>query len=137
MANATAVDNIRGITPQLAEKLKEQKILNTDQLLKAGCTPEGRKALAKLIGAEPNALLEILNRADLDRIAGIGPAYANLLEEVGVDTVKELSKRVPANLHNKMAEVNTVKKITTHPPTLQQVEAWVAEAKNLPVLLEY
>ncbi len=137
MANATSVDKIRGISVTLAEKLKEQKILNTDQLLTAGCTPEGRKALAKLVGTEPGELLELLNRADLDRVAGIGPAYANLLEEVGVDTVKELSKRVPANLHHRMEEVNTIKKITQHPPTLAQVEAWVAEAKSLPVLLEY
>ncbi len=137
MANATSVEKIRGITAELAAKLKEQKILNTEQLLEAGCTPDGRKALAKLVGADPKELLELLNRADLDRIAGIGPAYANLLEEVGVDTVKELSKRVPANLHDRRAEVNTTKKITTHPPTLQQVEAWVAEAKSLPALLEY
>jgi len=137
MANATSVDKIRGIAPNLVERLKEQKIVNADQLLKAGCSPEGRKTLAKLVGVEPNQLLEILNRADLDRIKGIGPAFANLLEEVGVDTVKELSKRVPANLQNKMVEVNTAKKITHHPPTLQQVEAWVEEAKRLPVLLEY
>jgi predicted flap endonuclease-1-like 5' DNA nuclease len=137
MANATSVDKIRGITAELVAKLKEQKILNSEQLLNAGCTPERRKALAKLVGADPKDLLELLNRADLDRIKGIGPAYANLLEEVGVDTVKELSKRIPANLRTRMVELNTTKKISARPPTLQQVEAWVAEAKSLPVLLEY
>ncbi len=137
MANAEAVDKIRGITPEVASKLKESKILNTEQLLKAGNSPEARKGLAKQVGVDPRMLLELLNRADLDRVAGIGGAYANLLEEAGVDTVKELSKRTPANLHAKLVEINTAKKITTHPPTLQQVETWVKEAKALPVILEY
>ncbi len=137
MANAESVDKIRGITPDLAAKLKESKILNTEQLLKAGNTPEARKGLAKKVGADQKVLLELLNRADLDRVSGIGAAYANLLEEAGVDTVHELSKRTPANLHAKLIEINTAKKITTHPPTEQQVEAWVKEAKGLPVILEY
>src|SRR5512135_1023540 len=125
MANAEPVDKIRGITADLAAKLKESKILNTEQLLKAGSTPDARKGLAKQLGTDQKMLLELLNRADLDRVAGIGAAYANLLEEAGVDTVKELSKRTPANLHAKLIEINTTKKITTHPPTLQQVETWV------------
>ena len=137
MANKTSVDKIRGISVELAAKLKEQKILDSEKLLSAGCSPNDRKALAKLIGTTPKELLELLNRADLDRVAGIGVAYANLLEEAGVDSVKELAKRVPAHLYAKILEINTLKKITTHPPTAQQVEAWVAEAKSLPVLLEY
>jgi predicted flap endonuclease-1-like 5' DNA nuclease len=137
MANVTAVEKIRGIPAELAAKLKENHIVNAEQLLKAGCTVEGRKELAKKMEADPKLLLELLNRADLDRVAGIGAAYANLLEEAGVDTVKELSKRVAANLHAKMVEINTQKKITTHPPTPEQVEAWVTEAKRLPVMLEY
>jgi len=137
MANPTSVGKIRGITPELAVKLKQHRFINTEQLLRAGCTPEARNGLAKLVDIDPKELLELLNRADLDRVGGIGAAYANLLEETGVDTVKELSKRVPVNLHAKLVEINTAKKITSHPPTLQQVEAWVMEAKRLPLLLEY
>ncbi len=137
MANVEPVDKIRGITPETAAKLKTFSILNSEQLLQAGHTPDARKALAKQIGVDPKALMELLNRADLDRVAGIGAAYANLLEEAGVDTVKELSKRTPENLHAKLVEVNAAQKITNHPPTLQQVETWVKEAKGLPILLEY
>ncbi len=137
MANVESVDKIRGITQAVATKLKENKILNTEQLLKAGSTPEARKGLAKQVGVDQKGLMDLLNRADLDRVSGIGGAYANLLEEAGVDTVKELSKRTPSSLHTKLVEINTAKKITTHPPTLQQVETWVKEAKGLPVILEY
>jgi hypothetical protein len=89
------------------------------------------------LGEPEKALLEMLNRADLDRVAGIGAAYSNLLEEAGVDTVKELSKRVAANLHAKLIEINTEKKVTLHPPTLAMVEAWVKDAKELPAVIEY
>ncbi len=137
MANVETVEKIRGISPETAAKLKELSILNSQQLLEAGNTSDRRKALAKQAGVDQKVLLELLNRADLDRVAGIGAAYANLLEESGVDTVKELSKRTPENLHAKLVETNTAKKITNHPPTAQQVESWVKEAKNLPILLEY
>lgn len=136
MAHIESVDKIRGISTSVAAKLKEQNILNTEQLLKAGATPAARSALAKSVGCDPKDMTELLNRADLDRLNGIGAAYANLLEEAGVDTVKELSKRVSANLHAKLLEINTAKKITTHPPSLSQVEGWVAEAKTLPILLQ-
>ncbi len=137
MAVATPVDKIRGMPAELAGKLKEHKILNANQLLEAGCTPEDRKRLSTLLGVETKELLEFLNRADLDRVEGIGAAYANLLEEAGVDTVKELAKRVPEHLHAKLTEINDEKKVTTHPPTLAMVEEWVKEARMLPVMLEY
>ncbi len=137
MPTATPVGKIRGISAELEAKLKEQKILNADHLLKAGCDPHARKGLAELIGADTKLLLELVNRADLDRVAGIGAAYSDLLENAGVDTVKELSKRIPANLHAKLLEINGKMKLTNHPPTLEKVQAWVEAAKALPHLLEY
>lgn len=133
----TPVDKIRGMQPELAAKLKEQKILNVKHLLKVGCSPEGRKTLAAQMGVDVKQLLELLNRADLDRVAGIGAAYSNLLEEAGVDTVKELAKRVPAHLHAKLLEINAEKKLTSHPPRLEMVERWVKAAQELPTILEY
>ena len=137
MPVATRVEKIRGMSPELAEKLKEHKIINSNQLLKAGCSVEGRKNLAKLIGTEPKALLEMLNRADLDRINGIGAVFADLLEQAGVDTVKELSKRVPSHLHEMLITINFSKQLTRHPPKLEQVTAWVEQAKALPPIIEY
>lgn len=137
MANATPISKIRGMSANMAEKLKGHEITNSEMFLHAGGSPEARRELAKKLGSTEKDLLELLNRADLDRVAGIGAAYANLLEEAGVDTVKELSKRVAENLYKKIGEINTAKKITTHPPTMQMVEGWVKEAKALPVVLEY
>jgi hypothetical protein len=47
-----------------------------------------------------------VNFADLYRIKGVASEYSQLLEVAGVDTVVELSNRVPANLHKKLVETN-------------------------------
>jgi len=54
-----------------------------------------------------------------------------------VDTVKELATRRPDNLHAKIDETNDQKKLTQRPPTLDQVEDWVDQAKTLPKVLRY
>jgi hypothetical protein len=44
------------------------------------------------------------------RIKGVGQDYSDLLEETGVDTIVEISKRIPDNLNSKLLEVNKKKK---------------------------
>jgi len=102
----------------------------------AGKSPAGRKELAARVGVDQKELLEVLNRADLARVQGIGEVYSNLLENAGVDTVAELAKRVPANLHAKLAE-QAQKGDARRAPTLSQVEDWVKQAKELGRGIEY
>ncbi len=130
------VHEIRGIQATTAEKLVAAGITTSDALLEAGKTPAGRKELAEKIGADPKEILELVNRADLARIRGIGEVYSNLLENAGVDTVAELARRVPANLHAKLVE-QTLAGDARRAPTLAQVEDWVRQAKELGRIVEY
>lgn len=75
--------------------------------------------------------------ADLMRIKGVGEEYSELLEAAGVDTVKELKHRVPANLTAKMAEVNALKHLVRQVPSEAMVARWIEEAKQLPAVLTY
>ncbi len=59
------------------------------------------------------------------------------MEKVGVDTVPELARRKPENLHAKAVEVNEEKKLVRQVPSLQKVESWVAEAKELDRVVQY
>jgi len=131
------IEEIEGIGPQYGKKLVEAGIKTTDDLLKAGGSKEGRKTLAEKTGIPEPLILEWVNLADLFRIKGIGEEYSDLLEEVGVDTVAELARRDPANLHAKILEVNKEKKLVRRPPTLNQVTDWVKQAKKLPKKVEY
>jgi predicted flap endonuclease-1-like 5' DNA nuclease len=131
------VKSVRGMPSEVEAKLKAAGILNIDQFLQAGCDPASRKTLAAKVGIDAQELLELLDRADLARIKGIGTVFADLLEQAGVDTVKELAARVPENLHGKLEQVYGEKKLAHRVPTLDQVKAWVTEAKELPKILTY
>ena len=130
------VPAIRGIQMSTAEKLEAEGIKTSEQLLEQGRTPVGRKELAAKIGADAKEILELVNRADLARIRGIGEVYCNLLEQAGVDTVVELAKRAPANLFAKLTEQAQTGD-ARRAPTLTQVEDWVTQAKALGRGVEY
>jgi len=131
------LEAIEGIGDVYAEKLRSAGIRGTNDLLKKAGTKQGRQALAELAGVSEKLVLEWVNHADLFRIKGVGPEYADLLEEAGVDTVVELAQRNPENLYNKIVEINEAKKLVRRLPTLDMVKAWVAQAKQLPRAIEY
>lgn len=130
MASLTKVE---GIGKKYQKQLQKAGISTTDALLKICCTRKGRNQIAKETGISAKLVLEWVNHVDLFRIKGVGEEYADLLEASGVDTVVELGKRVPENLHAKMAEVNSKgkKKLVRQLPGLNQVKKWVRQAKRL------
>jgi predicted flap endonuclease-1-like 5' DNA nuclease len=134
---ATPVKDLKGITEAVLSALAGQSINDNEALVKAAATPAQRKELAAACGCEPKDLLELVNRADLARVKGISSVYSDLLENAGVDTVKELATRRPDNLHAKLVETNDGLNLTQRPPTQAQVEDWVAQAKDLPKLVSY
>ena len=132
-----AIRELKGMSAELEAKLKQHGIGNSDQLLDAALTPPARQELAKATGVEAPVILELANRADLARVKGIGGVFSDLLEQAGVDSVKELANRRPDHLHAKLVEVNTQKKLAGRTPNLKAVENWVAQAQQLPKTLEY
>ena len=134
---SASIDKIEGIGPIYGKKLKDAGINNIENLLDAGGTPKGRKDLAEKTDVSEKLILEWVNLADLFRIKGIGEEYSDLLEEAGVDTVVELSRRNPENLHTRIREINEEKKLVRRTPTLNQVKEWIEQAKTMPRRVEY
>lgn len=131
------LEDVEGIGPVNAGKLRAAGVGSTDSLLSMGGTASGRKDLAAKSGVSEKLLLEWVNHVDLFRIKGVGEEYADLLEEAGVDTVVELAQRRADNLLAKMIEVNNSKNLVNKMPALSQVEDWVAQAKKLPRAVSY
>lgn len=127
----TSIEDIEGIGPAQAAKLRDMGINSVEALLEKGGTSKGRDSIAETTGISGKSVLKWVNHADLFRIKGVAGEFAELLEAAGVDSVPELAQRSPANLQKKMAEVNEEKKLTRRVPTENQVTAWVAEAKTL------
>ena len=133
---ASLID-VEGIGPKFAAKLKEAGIGNAEALLEQGATPKGRKEIAEKSGIGDSLILQWVNHVDLFRIKGVGPEYADLLEEAGVDTIPELAQRRADHLFEKMVAINLQKKLVRKMPIQSQVENWIEQAKSLPRLIKY
>ena len=131
------VEEIEGIGPVLGEKLRAAGINTVDKLLEKAATKKQRQSLAEETGISEKQILKFTNMADLFRLNGVGQEYAELLEVAGVDTVPELAQRNAANLTAKMEEVNEAKNLTRKTPSVLEVEKWIAQAKELPRVIEY
>ncbi len=131
------ISDIEGIGHAYQQKLKKANVRSVNALLKEGCTRQGRKQLAQTTGIDESLILKWVNMADLYRVKGIGSEYSDLLEKAGVDTVKELKNRKADNLHAKMTEVNTKRKVVRQLPGLKMVETWIKEAQKLNPMVTY
>ena len=129
--------DIEGIGEAYAPKLHAEGIKTVEQLLEWCGTPKGRRRLAEQTGISEKLILKWTNHADLFRINGIGPQFAELLEAAGVDTVKELRHRVAANLAAKVAEVNEEKHLCGRVPAEVEIQKMIDQAKELEPRMTY
>ena len=129
--------DIDGIDDEAVAILKAVGIRSTGRLLEAASTVKGRKSLAIKTGFDEKQLLCWANVADRMRIRGISKEYAELLQAAGVDTVKELKYRNPANLAKAMAEANRKRKMVRLLPSEKVVGRWIDHAKSLPLKITY
>lgn len=134
---AIPIYELRGLSEDVASRLRTHGIANSDQLLEAARTPAGRQELAGKIGIEARAVLELANRADLARVRGVAGVFGDLLEHAGVDTVKELATRNPENLHNTLVATNAREHVAGRDPSAGMVADWVSQAKALTPAIEY
>ncbi len=129
--------DIEGVGATYAEKLAAAGINKVEDLLAKCAAPAGRKALAEETGIADKLILKWTNHADLIRIHGVGPQFAELLEAAGVDTVKEFRHRNAENLAAKMEEVNAEKNLVNRVPSVKELAKMIAEAGILEVVVTY
>ena len=131
------ITDIDGIDDETAAIFKSVGIRSTERLLERARTLKGRKLLAAKTGLDEKSLLCWANVSDRMRIKGISKEYAELLQSAGVDTVKELKYRNPANLAKAMAEANKKNKLVRFLPSEKVVARWIDNAKKLPLKISY
>jgi predicted flap endonuclease-1-like 5' DNA nuclease len=132
------IAEVEGIGPVHAASLSSAGVSTTDQLLERGAKPAGRQALADATGIGVGQILKWVNHADLWRINGVGSEYSDLLEAAGVDSPAELAQRNAANLAITFQELdaarpNWIRRI----PSEATVSDWIAQAQNLPKIVEH
>ena len=129
--------DIEGVGDVYAEKLVAAGINKVSELLEKCAAPKGRKELAEATGISEKLILRWTKHADLFRINGVGPQFAELLEKAGVDTVKEFRHRVAENLQPKLVEINEQFNICGRVPAVSEVQKMVDQAKELEPKVTY
>lgn len=129
--------DIEGVGEVYAEKLVAAGVNKVSELLEKCAAAKGRKELAEQTGISEKLILRWTNHADLFRINGVGPQFAELLEAAGVDTVKEFRHRVAENLQPKLEEINGEKHFCGRVPTATEIQKMIDQAKELEPRITY
>lgn len=130
------ISKLRGMTYEIRGRLKRQGITYTHQFLEAAACDVERRQLAASSGIDHVVLDRLVRRADLARIKGIGAIFADMLEMLGIDRVVRVADQDPGELHRALFELNARERLARRAPTPEEVQAWVAQARALPRLID-
>ena len=121
---------IEGIGKKYAGKLGRAGYDNVEDIVKL--TWEQINELAKKTKISAKRIDKWQEQADLISLKGIGPEFAEALNKIGIDSVKELARRNAESTLEKLKALdkrrpNIIRKL----PTLTQVKDWIKEAEDL------
>ena len=121
---------IEGIGAEFGKRLEKGGISNIEDLI-----PLSRKeikALAEKLDISEKLLDKWQEHADLMRINGVGPEYSEALNEIGIDSVKELAQRNPENTLERIEKLDKEKPdVIRQLPTLKWIKDWIEESKKI------
>lgn len=129
--------DIEGIGNVYAEKLTAMGITTTDDLLKAGLTEVGRDLIAEKTGIPSKLIYKWTNQADLFRVNGIGPQFAELLNAAGVNSVGQLAAQKAPELEAKLKDIDEHLGLTRRVPSVGELETMISLAATVEPVLPY
>lgn len=135
-ASSLHLSKVRGANQQIRTRLKACGVTNSRQLLRAAGPFRARVVLSEKTGIDMASLAYLLKRADMARVKGVGATFADMLEVLGVDSVERLAGWGAAALHRTLQDFNRSERFARRAPTLDEVEAWVTQARALPILID-
>ena len=118
-----------------AAKLKAHGIGTTFQLLEKAADAKSRKELARATKIAEKTLEAWVQMADVMRVKGVGPDVTRLLGACGVHTVAQLKTQDATRLNDEIMKVNSKQHLSENPPSVEHLQAWIAQAQTLPIVL--
>jgi len=122
-------ETIKGIGRQLGKELKALGITTVADLITADS-----RTLAKETRATRDMIKHLQTTAQLLMIPGMEEKHAELLEEAGITTRKDLARQEPIQLSQKLQPIVKTyieqKKLTEREkPTIEEISSWIKQAK--------
>lgn len=131
------LEKFPNIENRTISKLNSEGIKNTLHLFERVKTPSGRNKLAKEGGINEKEILELTKLTDLSRVKWIGPVFARIFVDSGIDTVNILSKSDSKDLYKKLVDVNNIKCYTKAKFTEKDIMTCINVSKLVPDVIEY
>lgn len=125
------IDSIEGIGPAFQEKLEAAGVLTVEGLLEAGATDSSRATLAEATGIPQKRIDTWVSMADLFRINGVGPQFAELLVRSGINSSAELGSADAEALRPKLEAENEDKNMVKVIPSVDTLKKFMAAAREL------
>jgi len=127
----------RGVDADHVARLAAAGIVDVEQMLQAGRTPQGRQALAEKMGIPLEAILEFVKLSDLARVGGVKSIRARLYHDAGVDTLEKMARWDPAELRAMLIEFVERTGFDGIAPLPKEARSAVETAQRLPKILEW
>ena len=127
---------IPGISGETLNRLDKLGIKTTRQMFSKGSTRINREELAQKSGIMSKEINELAALSNLARLYGVGPIFARILLDAGIDSLDKLIYSDPEILYKKLITVNEQHNYTKIMASLKDVNFCVAFAKTLPRALE-
>jgi predicted flap endonuclease-1-like 5' DNA nuclease len=118
------IQDLPGVEPRHAANLKSVGIWTCQQLLQVARYPNRLHGLAQVSGLSMAVLRDLVDRAEVSRLQGVGPAHLAYLVAAGIHTLAALAAQEPEALRLRLSRV------TSHSPNLAVVENWIAQARQ-------
>ena len=129
--------DIPGVDSEYIERLAAVGIKHTKRLFERARFKRDRAELSRLVNVPSDALLELVKLSDLARIGGVGPVFARIFLDAGIDTLEKLSNSSADEVFERTIAVNKEKGYTKVMATLKDVKVCVNTARELPKVIEY
>jgi hypothetical protein len=131
------IADFMGISGETVGKLHKIGINNTEKLYNRVLSKSDRLKLANLSGISTKDILELTKLSDLSRIKWVGVTYAQILYELGIDSVEKVSKSDPVELHRKINLLIKERNVFKGQIGLNDVKILVESATGIPMEIEY
>lgn len=127
----------RGVDIEVTHKLEALGIINVEQMLAAGKTPNARKELARETGLPLDKILELVKLSDLSRLGAIKSVRARLYYAAGLDTPEKFKHRNVEDLRQRLIEFVAQTGFDGIPPLPKELANAIEAANKLPKIVQY
>ncbi|HOR41149.1 MAG TPA: DUF4332 domain-containing protein [Paludibacteraceae bacterium] len=131
------ISDFIGIAKGTIDSLDKIGISNTEKLYDKVVKQSDRQKLADSTGIKYQDILELTKLSDLSRVKWVGVTYAQMLYDLGVDSVEKVSVSDPVDLHARINQMIKEKNIFKGSIGLNDVKILIESASELPLEIEY